>query len=145
MTKIMVLNGPNLNMVGIREKNIYGQDTYESILEYIKEEAKKRSVEVDCRHSNHEGTLIDWIQEAYFENFDGVVINPGGYTHTSVALGDAVKAIKPVPVVEVHISDIAEREDFRHVSYLAPGCIAQIKGLGKEGYVKAIDTILESK
>ena len=141
MMKIMVINGPNLNMLGIREKNIYGSETYESLLRYIEERCKED--ELTFRQSNHEGDLIDWIQEAYFEKYDGVVINPGGYTHTSVALGDAVKAVSPLPVVEVHISDIAEREDFRHVSYVAPGCIGQIKGQGFRGYVMAVEMIRE--
>ncbi|MBR3203888.1 MAG: type II 3-dehydroquinate dehydratase [Solobacterium sp.] len=141
--KLMILNGPNLNMVGIREKNIYGSTSYESIIAMIQEEADKRGIEVDCRQSNHEGDLVDWIQEAYFKQFDGIVINPGAYTHTSIALADAVHAIEPLPVVEVHISDISKREDFRQISYEAPFCIGQIKGHGPAGYVEAIDLILE--
>lgn len=141
MMKIMIINGPNLNMLGIREKSIYGSETYEGLLRYIEKEC--HGDELTFRQSNHEGDLIDWIQEAYFEKYDGVVINPGGYTHTSVALGDAVKAVSPLPVVEVHISDIAEREDFRHVSYVAPGCIGQIKGQGFRGYVMAVERIRE--
>ena len=140
--KLMVINGPNLNMVGIREKAIYGTKTYEDLLALIAEEAKKRNVEADMRQSNHEGDLIDWVQEAYFSHYDGIVINPGGYTHTSVALGDAVHAVEPLPVVEVHISDILEREDFRHISYEAPYCLAQIKGHGFQGYIEAMDVIL---
>lgn len=140
--RIMVLNGPNLNMVGIREKNIYGTLSYQGIISLIQQEAAKRDVEVDCRQSNHEGDLVDWVQEAYFRQYDGIVINPGAYTHTSIALADAVKAIAPLPVVEVHISDINAREQFRHVSYEAPYCIAQIKGHGPIGYVEAIDEIL---
>ncbi len=139
----MVINGPNLNMVGIREKNIYGTVNYESIIRMIKEEAEKRGIEADCRQSNHEGDLVDWIQEAYFQHYDGIVINPGAYTHTSIALADAVHAIEPIPVVEVHISDISQRESFRHVSYEAPYCIEQIKGRGPQGYVDAIDSIIE--
>ena len=141
--KIMVINGPNLNMVGIREKNIYGTMSFANMIQYIEEEAKKRNVEVLCRQSNHEGDLVDWIQEAYFENYDGIVINPGAYTHTSIALADAVKAIAPIPVIEVHISDINSREEFRHISYEAPYCLAQIKGHGIEGYVEGIDKIIE--
>ena len=141
--KLMILNGPNLNMVGIREKNIYGSVSYDRIIEMIQEAAAARGVEADCRQSNHEGDLVDWIQEAYFKDYDGIVINPGAYTHTSIALADAVHAIAPLPVVEVHISDISKREEFRHISYEAPYCIAQIKGHGPEGYVEAIDTILE--
>ncbi len=141
--KIMVINGPNLNMVGIREKNIYGTMSFANMIQYIEEEAKKRNVEVSCRQSNHEGDLVDWIQEAYFENYDGIVINPGAYTHTSIALADAVKAIAPIPVIEVHISDINSREEFRHISYEAPYCLAQIKGHGIEGYIEGIDKIIE--
>lgn len=142
MTKLMIINGPNLNMVGIREKNIYGTQAFPDIIAMIQEEAKKRGIEADCRQSNHEGDLVDWIQEAWFQSYDGIVINPGAYTHTSIALADAVHAIEPIPVVEVHLSDIMAREEFRHVSYEAPYCIAQIKGHGSQGYVMAMDEIL---
>ncbi len=142
--KIMVINGPNLNMVGIREKNIYGTMSFQNMIDYIEQEAEKRNVEVSCRQSNHEGDLVDWIQEAYFENYDGIVINPGAYTHTSIALADAVKAIAPIPVIEVHISDINSREEFRHISYEAPYCLDQIKGHGIEGYIEAIDEIISN-
>lgn len=144
MKKMMIINGPNLNMVGIREPGIYGSVNYAKMIEMIQEEAKKLDVEVDCRQSNHEGDLVDWIQEAYFKKYDGIVINPGAYTHTSIALADAVKAITSLPVVEVHISDIAEREEFRHISYEAPYCLAQIKGEGIPGYVHGIEVILQS-
>lgn len=140
--KIMVINGPNLNMVGIREKNIYGTMTFKDMIHFIEDGAKKRNVQVTCRQSNHEGDLVDWIQEAYFEKYDGIVINPGAYTHTSIALADAVKAIAPLPVIEVHISDINSREEFRHISYEAPYCIDQIKGHGINGYIEAIDEII---
>ena len=140
--KIMVINGPNLNMVGIREKNIYGTMTFKDMIHFIEDEAKKRNVEITCRQSNHEGDLVDWIQEAYFEKYDGIVINPGAYTHTSIALADAVKAIAPLPVIEVHISDINSREEFRHISYEAPYCLDQIKGHGINGYIEAIDEII---
>lgn len=142
MTKIMVLNGPNLNMVGIREKNIYGSETFDDLIHIIQDSAEKKGVEVDCRQSNHEGDLVDWIQEAYFKEYDGIVINPGAYTHTSIALADAVKAITPLPVVEVHISDINTREEFRHISYEAPYCLTQIKGHGFAGYLEAMDAII---
>ena len=142
MKKIMIINGPNLNMVGIREKNIYGKQSFHDMIEMIQEEGKKRGIETDCRQSNHEGDLVDWIQEAYFEKYDGIVINPGAYTHTSIALADAVKAIAPIPVVEVHISDIDTRESFRHISYEAPYCLAQIKGHGPKGYVEAMEKIV---
>lgn len=142
--KIMVINGPNLNMVGIREKNIYGTMSFGDMINYIEQEAKKRNVEVSCRQSNHEGDLVDWIQEAYFEKYDGIVINPGAYTHTSIALADAVKAIAPLPVIEVHISNINSREEFRHISYEAPYCLDQIKGHGIQGYIEAIDEIISN-
>lgn len=142
MTKIMVLNGPNLNMVGIREKNIYGTMSFQDMLELIRTEAEARGIEANCRQSNHEGDLVDWIQEAYFGGYDGIVMNPGAYTHTSIAIADAVKAIAPIPVVEVHISDIDERESFRHISYAAPYCLAQIKGHGVKGYIEAMDLII---
>ncbi len=143
--KIMVINGPNLNMVGIREKEIYGEKSYEGLLELIRSEAEKRNVEVDLRQSNHEGDLVDWIQEAWFEKFDGIIINPGAYTHTSIAIADAIKAIAPIPVIEVHISDISSREEFRRISYSAPYCLDQIKGHGFEGYIMAMDELLEKK
>ena len=142
--KIMVLNGPNLNMVGIREKGIYGTVSYEDMLKDIKTYAYEIGVETDFRQSNHEGNLVDWIQEAYFKGYDGIVMNPGAYTHTSVAIADAVKAIAPIPVVEVHISDINSREEFRHISYAAPYCLAQIKGHGIAGCKEGIDAILSS-
>ncbi len=140
--KLMIINGPNLNMVGIREKNIYGSQSFDDLIQLIKDEAEKRNAEVDCRQSNHEGDLVDWIQEAYFEKYDGIVINPGAYTHTSIALADAVHAIAPIPVIEVHISDINSREEFRHISYEAPYCLDQIKGHGFQGYIEAMDEII---
>ncbi len=141
--KIMVINGPTLNMLGIREPGIYGSASYEDLVMQIRTEAAKLGAEVTCLQSNHEGQIIDWLQQAYFEKFDGIVINPGGYTHTSVAIADAVKAIAPVPVVEVHISNIDEREDFRKISYTAPYCLAQIKGEGFDGYIHAIRLIIK--
>ena len=140
--RLMIINGPNLNMVGIREKEIYGSNTFESLIAMIQSAAKDRGIEADCRQSNHEGDLVDWIQEAYFKQYDGIVINPGAYTHTSIAIADAVHAIAPLPVVEVHISDILKREEFRHISYEAPYCIDQIKGHGFAGYIEAMDRIL---
>lgn len=142
MAKLMIINGPNLNMVGIREKNIYGTESFKGIIKRIMEEAEKRGIEADCRQSNHEGDLVDWIQEAYFKAYDGIIINPGAYTHTSIALADAVHAIEPLPVVEVHLSDIMARESFRHISYEAPFCLAQISGHGPLGYIEAMDLIL---
>lgn len=143
--KIMIINGPNLNMVGIREKGIYGTVSYADMLNMIEKDAQERGVETVFRQSNHEGDLVDWIQEAYFEKYDGIVMNPGAYTHTSIAIADAVKAVAPLPVVEVHISDIQAREDFRHISYAAPYCLAQIKGRGIAGYTEGIDRILAAR
>lgn len=139
--KIMVINGPNINMIGIREKNIYGTVSFDDIIKMIKEEAVKRDIEVTCLQSNFEGQLVTWIQDAYFEHYDGIIINPGAYTHTSIAIADAIKAIAPIPVVEIHLSDIDTREEFRKVTYLTPYCIAQIKGHKHLGYIMALDTL----
>lgn len=139
--KIMVINGPNINMIGIREKNIYGTVSFDDIIKMIKEEAAKRDIEVTCLQSNFEGQLVTWIQDAYFEQYDGIIINPGAYTHTSIAIADAIKAIAPIPVVEIHLSDIDTREKFRKVTYLTPYCIAQIKGHKHLGYIMALDTL----
>lgn len=137
----MVINGPNINMIGIREKNIYGTVSFDDIIKMIKEEAAKRDIEVTCLQSNFEGQLVTWIQDAYFEQYDGIIINPGAYTHTSIAIADAIKAIAPIPVVEIHLSDIDTREEFRKVTYLTPYCIAQIKGHKHLGYIMALDTL----
>ncbi|MDD6004744.1 MAG: type II 3-dehydroquinate dehydratase [Firmicutes bacterium] len=141
--KIMVINGPNINMIGIREKNIYGTISFDEIIRMINDEANKRGIEVKCLQSNYEGQLVTWIQDAYFENYDGIIINPGAYTHTSIAIADAIKAIAPIPVVEIHLSDIDSREEFRKISYLTPYCIAQIKGHKHLGYIEALDTLKE--
>ena len=141
--KFMVINGPNLNMVGIREPSVYGQKSYGELLEMIREEAARQNDEVTLLQSNHEGDLVDWIQRAYFDGYDGIVINPGGYTHTSVAIADAVKAVAPLPVVEVHISDVEKREEFRKISYLRPYCLATFAGYGFEGYLMAMRYIRE--
>ena len=140
---IMVINGPNINMIGIREKNIYGTISFDEIIRMINDEANKRGIEVKCLQSNYEGQLVTWIQDAYFENYDGIIINPGAYTHTSIAIADAIKAIAPIPVVEIHLSDIDSREEFRKISYLTPYCIAQIKGHKHLGYIEALDTLKE--
>lgn len=134
--KILVINGPNLNLLGLREPSIYGSRTYADLLEMIRAEAEKLGAEVSFVQSNHEGTLVDAIQAAY-GTADGIVINPGAYTHTSVALLDAVKAVG-VPTVEVHISDPDTREEFRKVSYIRAACVASIKGHGLEGYLEAL-------
>ena len=134
--KILVINGPNINMLGIREPEIYGSRTYDDLVNLIIKEADKLGVEVECFQSNHEGTMVDIIQSAYGDT-DGIVINPAAYTHTSVALLDAVKAVG-IPTVEVHISNPDEREDFRRVSYIRKACVKTISGKGFEGYLEAI-------
>ncbi len=139
--KILVLNGPNLNMLGIREPGIYGSETYRDLLEKIAAHAQTRGVSVDFFQSNHEGALVDRIQEAY-GNTDGIVINPGAYTHTSIALLDAVKAVG-IPTVEVHISNVARREPFRSVSYIRAACVGSIIGHGTDGYLEAMDLLIE--
>ena len=136
--KFYILNGPNLNFLGIREPDHYGSSTYPQLLERIQTHAEELGVEVVCRQSNHEGTLVDWIQEAYFEGADGIVINPGAYTHTSIALLDAVKSVQ-IPTVEVHISKVEEREDFRQISYIRLSCVKTITGHGLDGYLEAMD------
>lgn len=138
--KLLVINGPNLNLLGIREPAIYGAETYAELCRRVKEHAEERGVDVELYQSNHEGDLIDRIQLAY-GTIDGIVINPGGYTHTSVALLDAVKAVG-IPTVEVHISDVASREDFRQVSYIRLACIATIAGHGLNGYLEAMDLLI---
>lgn len=134
--KLFVLNGPNLNMLGIREPGIYGEQNYDALIRFIREVCERENIEMECFQSNHEGELVDIIQSAYGKA-DGIVINPAAYTHTSVAILDALKAVA-LPAVEVHLSDVSKRESFRHVSYPAMACIAQIKGLGFQGYEKAI-------
>ena len=139
--KILVINGPNLNMLGIREPGIYGSENYNTLLEKISAHAKKNGIDVDFFQSNHEGALVDKIQEAY-QNADGIVFNPAAYTHTSVAILDALKAVA-IPCVEVHISDVSAREDFRQVSYVRAACIATISGRGIQGYLDAVDLLIE--
>lgn len=139
--KILVMNGPNLNMLGLREPGIYGSGTYADLLNFIREEANALGAEVDFYQSNHEGCLVDKIQEAYGV-YDGIVINPGAYTHTSIALLDAVKSVS-IPTVEVHISDVTKREDFRQISYIRLACVKTYIGLGFQGYVEGIRYLLE--
>ena len=134
---ILVINGPNLNMLGIRQPEIYGHTTYQDLLEMIRAEADQLGVEVNFFQSNHEGALVDAIQQAYFDKVDGIVINPGAYTHTSVALLDAVKGVS-IPTVEVHISDPDTREEFRRISYIRAACVATVKGHGLNGYLEAL-------
>ncbi|MBQ4564097.1 MAG: type II 3-dehydroquinate dehydratase [Lachnospiraceae bacterium] len=138
--KILVINGPNLNMLGIREKNIYGADTYESLLKKIQNYCDSEGIEVEFYQSNHEGCLVDRIQEAYFQNIDGIVINPGAYTHTSIAILDALKSVM-IPTVEVHISDVKTREPFRQISYVSYYAKKTIMGMGTDGYIEAIKTL----
>ena len=139
--KILVINGPNLNMLGIREPDLYGTGTYDALCEKIEAYCATKGVAVSFYQSNREGALVDRIQEAYYEGVDGIVINPGAYTHTSVALLDAVKAVG-IPTVEVHISKVEEREAFRQISYIRAACIATITGKGFDGYVEAIDVLM---
>lgn len=134
--KILVINGPNLNMLGIREPDIYGRQTYNDLVEMIKKYCGENDIEAEFFQSNHEGAIIDRIQEAY-GNTDGIVINPAAYTHTSIAILDALKTVA-IPTVEVHISDISSREEFRRHSYISQACIKTIKGLGFDGYIEAI-------
>ena len=138
--KLLILNGPNLNLLGIREPAIYGRETYADLCERIKAYAKDKDIEVRFVQSNHEGALVDAIQRAYFDGLDSIVLNPGAYTHTSIALLDALKGVG-LPAVEVHISDPDTREDFRHVSFVRAACIATIKGRGTQGYLDAIDLL----
>ena len=127
--RILVINGPNMNMLGIRQPEIYGHETYEDLCAMLRQEAEKRGVDIRFFQSNHEGALVDAIQQAYFDHVDGIIINPAAYTHTSVALLDAVKAVG-IPTVEVHVSDPDSREEFRHVSYIRAACVATIRGHG---------------
>lgn len=140
--KLLVINGPNLNMLGIREPAIYGSGTYTELLDMIRAHAERRGAEVSFFQSNHEGALVDAIQQAYFDGVEGIILNPAAYTHTSVALLDALKAVD-IPTVEVHISDVAAREDFRQISYVRPACIATVTGRGFAGYLDAMDILLK--
>ena len=139
--KILVLNGPNLNMLGIREPDKYGKESYEALLIKIEGHAKKRKIECDVFQTNYEGVLVDKIQEA-LGVYDGIVINPAAYTHTSIAILDAVKAVS-IPTVEVHISDVSKREAYRQISYIREAAIKTIAGHGTDGYLEAIDLLIE--
>ena len=140
--KLLVINGPNLNMLGIREPGHYGTETYPQLLEKIQRYCDEKGHTVSFVQSNHEGALVDAIQQAYFDGVEGIVINPAAYTHTSVALLDAVKAVS-IPTVEVHISKVEQREDFRQVSYIRQACIGTVTGLGTDGYLRAVDKLEE--
>ncbi len=134
--KLLVINGPNLNLLGLREPEIYGKRTYQDLLSLLRQTGKEEGVEVECFQSNHEGAIVDAIQQAYGV-FDGIVINPAAYTHTSVAILDALKAVA-LPAVEVHISAVSSREPFRQRSYAGMACVRTYQGLGFDGYVQAI-------
>ena len=141
--KILVINGPNINMLGIREPGLYGKENYDALCAKIIAHAKEKDVEVEIYQSNHEGDLVDKIQAAY-RRIDGIVINPGAYTHTSIAILDALKAVG-IPTVEVHISNVKEREDFRQISYVRLACVATVMGHGTDGYLEAMDILIKSE
>ena len=136
--KILVINGPNINMLGIREKEIYGSKSYDDLIDFIKNAAREKGIETEFYQSNHEGNIVDRIQKAYFENFDGIIINPAAYTHTSIAILDALKAVC-IKTVEVHLSDITSRDDFRKSSLISKVCEKAIVGKGFEGYREALN------
>ena len=141
--KFLVVNGPNINMTGIREQGVYGARNYTEIMAMIAAEAKQRGIEVEVFQSNIEGEMINAIQRCYFEHMDGLIINPGAYTHTSIAILDAVKAVQ-IPTAEVHISNVKEREDFRQVSYIRQACCFTVMGHGTDGYLEAIDYLAQN-
>lgn len=142
--RVMVINGPNLNMVGVREKGIYGTRSFDDICNYIKDEATKRNVEVELFQSNIEGEIINQIHKCYYGKFDGIIINPGAYTHYSYAIHDAIKSVN-IKTIEVHLSNIHAREEFRHKSVTAPACLGQICGLGEHGYILALDALIKTR
>ena len=140
--KILIINGPNLNFLGIREKNIYGTRDYDYLLHMIARKGEQCGCPIEVFQSNHEGAIIDRIQDAYFDGTQGIVINPGAYTHYSYAIHDALASVT-IPKVEIHISDITKREEFRKISVTAPACDKQIYGHGLDGYLEAVDFLLE--
>lgn len=140
--KILVINGPNINFLGIREPNIYGKSTYGDLVDLIKSHAEKIGISAEFFQSNHEGAIVDAIQKAYYDKVDAIVINPAAYTHTSVAIADALKAVS-IPAVEVHISDVNKRESFRQISYVRDVCKKTISGKGFDGYLEAIDFLID--
>jgi 3-dehydroquinate dehydratase-2 len=142
--RILVINGPNLNFLGIREKSIYGAQDYNHLLGLLEAKAKKEGIIVDTFQSNSEGGIIDRIQKSYYDEVDGIIINPGAYTHYSYAIRDALASVT-VPKIEVHISNVHQREEFRHTSVTAAACTGQIVGLGFQGYLLAIDAIMKLK
>lgn len=140
--KLLILNGPNLHLLGIREPAVYGNASYQDLLRKIRTHATERGVEVDIIQSNHEGALVDAIGQAYFDNIDGIVINPAAYTHTSIALLDALKAVS-IPTVEVHISAVETRESYRQISYVREVALKTITGKGFDGYLEAMDFLID--
>ena len=140
--KILVINGPNLNFLGIREKGIYGSESYEALIARLQAKAEAEGIELECFQNNSEGAIIDRIQQAYHEKTDGIIINPGAYAHYSIAIRDALASIT-VPKIEVHISNVYKREEFRHTSVITPVCDGEILGLGLNGYVLAMDAMKE--
>ncbi|MBR5538042.1 MAG: type II 3-dehydroquinate dehydratase [Clostridia bacterium] len=140
--KLLVINGPNLNMLGIREPRHYGTATYQQLVDKVRAYCEQKGHQVSFFQSNHEGALVDAIQQAYFDKVEGIVINPAAYTHTSVAILDAVKAVS-IPTVEVHLSKVEQREEFRQVSYIRQACIGTITGQGMDGYLLAVDKLEE--
>ena len=143
MEKILVINGPNINFLGIREKGIYGQDNYDTLVNMIEDKSKELGVEVEVFQNNSEGAIIDRIQKAYYEKVSGIVINPGAYTHYSIAIRDALSSIEDIPKIEVHISNVHRREEFRHTSVTVPVCNGQVVGLGLKGYLYAMEAVLD--
>lgn len=141
--KILVINGPNLNMLGVREKNLYGDKSYSALIKLIKQNAKSRAVKVKCFQSNYEGTIVTAIQKA-LNKYDGIIINPGAYTHTSVAILDALKAVN-IPTVEVHITDVNQREEYRKISFVKEFAFLTIAGKGFDGYVEAMDALINKE
>ena len=141
--KLLILNGANINMLGIREPDIYGRQSFQNLIDSVQAHADEKGVQVEFYQSNHEGDLVDAIQRAYFDGTDGIVFNPGAYTHTSLAIADAVKAVG-IPTVEVHISAVEKRESFRQVSYIRDVCVHTITGQGIAGYNQAVDFLTEN-
>ena len=140
--KFLIINGPNLNMLGIREPSLYGSQNYEYLVDKVRKYCQGMGIQTEFYQSNHEGDLVDRIQSAYFDGTSGIIINPGAYTHTSVALLDAVKAVG-IPTAEVHISDVGQREDFRQISYIRAACVCTVTGRGLDGYCIAADMLYE--
>ncbi|MBP3578470.1 MAG: type II 3-dehydroquinate dehydratase [Lachnospiraceae bacterium] len=140
--KILVINGPNLNFLGIREKGIYGSESYDTLIARLRAKAEAEGIELECFQDNSEGAIIDRIQKAYFDEIDGIIINPGAYAHYSIAIRDALASVT-VPKIEVHISNVYKREEFRHTSVVTPVCDGEILGLGLNGYLLAMDAMKE--